>query len=208
MTVNRRVRSFRVGIGAWLLALGLLECSGSAETNSEINIDASVTNQAIALVTAQLEAIAQLQAQQESILRALEQSRREIAESLAAAASSNVVYLNAMSARLDQQRAQDLKALSESYRRVLAVLAAVTGFLLVCIVFLNFTSIRAVNRLTDTFESAALLPMSALPQARTRQLPPALGAKGQPQLGNALNQLQDRIQALEDIANKSRPAGV
>ncbi len=210
MTLRRRVRSFVVGIGAWLLTLGLLECSVSAESNSnsETNATASLTNEVIALATAQLEAIVQLQAQQEAALQALEQSRQEVAASLATLASNHLIQLNAMSARLDAQRAQDLRALRESYRVVLAVLVAVTGLLLVSILFLNFTSTRAINRLTDAFQSVTLLPTAALPPANTRQLPPAPAQKGQPQLGGALTQLQRRIEALEQLALKSQPAAV
>jgi len=208
MTLHRRVRSFVVGLGAWLLTFALLEHSLSAESNSETNTTASLTNEVIALATAQMEALAQLQAQQESMLRALEQSRREIADSVATLASNNLVHLGDMSAMLDEQRAQDLKALRDSYRVVLAVLAAFTGLLLVCVLFLNFTSIRAVNRLTDAFQSSALLPVTALPRAGARQLPPAPGEPGQPQLSSALAHLQRRIQALENGALKSQPAHV
>jgi len=208
MSVHLRAGPFVVGIGALLLTLCLLAHSVFAEFASKTNSVVSPTEQASALAAAQFEAIVQLQAQQESTLRALEQSRLEIAASLAILSSNNVAHLKTMSEKLSEQRGQDLKILRYSYRVVLAILAGLTGLLLVSILFLNVTSTRAINRLIEVFQSSAVVPTTALPPASTRQLLLSPGERGQPQLGSALTQLQRRIQALEHVALKSQTAGV
>lgn len=181
---------------------------GRCQTGAETNFNAA--NEPVSAVTAaQLQAIVQVQAQQEATLKALELTRSEIAIALAATLSNNVAHLNAMSELLAQQRAQDMKTLRDSNRTVLAILVGLTGLLLLSILFLNVTSVRAMNRLATVFQASALLPPPEGGAVGTRQLLLFPGEEGQRQLGSALVQLQSRIQALEHLSAKSNghPAG-
>jgi hypothetical protein len=174
--------------------------AGQSETLT--NEPALIPVEVPAATAAQLEAIVQLQAQQEATLKALEVTRDEIARSLSAGVSNNMAHLNAMTELLAQQRAQDMKILRDSNRLVLAIVVGLAGLLLLSILFLNFTSIRAINRLATVFQASALLPPSDGPTNASRQLLLFPGEEGQRQLGSALMQLQSRIQALEHLAGR------
>ncbi len=158
-----------------------------------------------AVTAAQLETLVQLQSQQEAMLKALELTRTEISTTLASSLSNNVIHLNAMSEMLARQRAQDMKILRDSNRLVLAIVVGLSGLLLLSILFLNVTSIRAINRLATVFQASTLLPPGeGSSAAASRQLLLFPGEEGQRQLGSALIQLQTRIQVLERVAIKSQ----
>lgn len=208
MGSHLRIGSFVSGIGACLVVFCLLAHSAPAESLAETNATANPTNQAAAILAAQLKLLEQLQAQQASTLEMFQQSRLENAASLATLTSNNLVHLNAMSEMLAGQRAQDMRVLRNSTRVVLAVLAGLTGLLLVSILFLNMTSTRAINQLVKMLQSTTLVPTNALPPHNPRQLLLLPEEKGQPPLSAALAQLNQRIQAIEQVALKSQPAGV
>src|SRR5882672_9097290 len=86
-------------IAAFALVLSLLGWEAPAQ--SEPNTNAVVAIEEVSAATAaQLQAMVQLQAQQEATLKALELTRSEIANSLAGSLSNNMVHLNAMSEML------------------------------------------------------------------------------------------------------------
>lgn len=190
-----------------LSALAILPVLAQSETNT-LSTDIVDTNapakseEVNAATAAQLQAMVQLQAQQEATLKALELTRTDIATSLATSLSNNMVHLNAMSEMLALQRAQDMKILRDSNRLVLAIVVGLSGLLLLSILFLNVTSIRAINRLATVFQASTLLPPPEGSAAATRQLLLFPGEEGQRQLGSALIQLQSRIQHLEHIASR------
>jgi len=190
------------GIATFAVILSLAELPARSQGEPVTNAAAAV-EEVNAVTAAQLQAMVQLQAQQEATLRALELTRSEIANSLAASLSNNMVHLNAMSQLLAQQRAQDMKTLRDSNRLVLAIVVGLSGLLLLSILFLNVTSIRSINRLATVFQASSLLPPPEGATVATRQMLLFPGEEGQRQLGSALMQLQSRIQALEHIATKS-----
>jgi hypothetical protein len=197
---------FAKGFGLMLaLSVTLLPARGNEVEPSDSGITNSpaMTEEVSAVNAAQLQAMVQLQAQQEATLRALELTRSEIASSLAASISNNMVHLNTMTELLAQQRAQDMKTLRDSNRTVLAIVVGLSGLLLLSILFLNVTSIRAINRLATVFEASALLPPTDSGADVSRQMLLFPGEEGQRQLGSALMQLQSRIQALEHVATKT-----
>lgn len=187
----------------------LCASSAFAQTETPATASASNTNEAALIAAAQLESLRQLQAQQEATLKSLEITRADIASSLATSLSNNMVQLKAMTDVLTLQRAQDMKVIRDSNRLVLAVVVGLTGLLLLSIIFLNVTSIRAINRLTTVFSANSFLPptdesLSLEAKARQKQLLLFPGEEGQRQLGSALIQLQTRIQALESLSTKPR----
>jgi len=204
-SVAKRIATF-----ALLSSLAVHPLRAQSETNSVASsTNSPATSEEVSAATAaQLQAMVQLQTQQEATLRALELTRSEIANSLAASLSNNMVHLNAMSEMLAQQRAQDMKLLRDSNRLVLAIVVGLSGLLLLSILFLNVTSIRSINRLATVFQASALLPPpegGINPASRQLLLFP--GEEGQRQLGSALMQLQTRIQALEHVAVKTQQRG-
>jgi len=196
------------GIAAWAVLFSLTVLCAFAQSEPATNAVMEV-QEVNAVTAAQLQAMVQLQAQQEATLKALELTRSEIAQSLAASLSNNMVHLNAMSELLAQQRAQDMKILRDSNRLVLAIVVGLSGLLLLSILFLNVTSIRSINRLATVFQASTLLPPpEGSATVATRQLLLFPGEEGQRQLGSALMQLQTRIQALEHLTTKpQRPEG-
>jgi len=142
------------------------------------------------------------------MLTALELTRREIAASLAQNVSNSIAHLNAMSELLANQRAQDLKIIHDANRFVLAVVIGLSGLLLLCILLLTVSSIRAIHRLASVFSTMFCLPSSfaaqplASSRANSEQMLLFSGTEGQRQLGSAVLQLQSRIQALEQAALK------
>ncbi|TAK94096.1 MAG: hypothetical protein EPO07_17240 [Verrucomicrobia bacterium] len=159
------------------------------------------------LTAAQLKALTELQAQQISTLKELEQARRDLAASIAESTSNNASNLAAISEMMTQQRQADLKIVRDAHRLGLAIVVGLSGLLLLSILILNLTSIRAVNRMTAMFSASSLLPggeAQAIADAReaSRQLLLFPGEQGQRQLGNALMQLHSRIEGLEKLATK------
>jgi len=198
----------KIAIFALLISLATLPAGAEGaegETNAVVTNAPATSEEVSAATAAQLQAMVQLQVQQEATLKALELTRSEIATSLATSLSNNMVHLNAMSEMLATQRAQDMKLLRDSNRLVLAIVVGISGLLLLSIIFLNVTSIRSINRLATVFQASAFLPPaegSTGPASRQLLLFP--GEEGQRQLGSALIQLQSRIQALEQVATKPR----
>ena len=151
----------------------------------------------------------QLQAQQQATLKSLEKTRQDIAAMLAVSLSNNMAHFSAMTESLALQRAADVKVIRNSNRVLLAIVVGLCSWMILSILFLNLASIRAVNRLTAVFSTSAGLPgteAQALIDARAshKQMLLFPGEEGQRQLGNALIQLQSRIQSLEYLAQKSR----
>jgi hypothetical protein len=207
MCLHLRIASFVAGFLAGASLLCLPVHSAFAQTASKTNAAAISADPTNAIAVAQLEAMMQLQAQQKAMLDVLEMSRHEIAVSLALSASNNLVHLNAMSEMLARQRVQDLKMLRDSNRVVLAILVGLTGLLLLSILFLNMTSIRAINRLATVFQASALMPppgdgVTSPPSPQMQLFP---GEEDQRQLGSALGELQARIESLEHLAVGSQP---
>jgi hypothetical protein len=96
-----------------------------------------------------------------------------------------------------------MRVLRDSNRVMLAIVIGLSGLLLLSILFLNVTSIRAINRLATVFQASALLPPAeGATKPASRQLLLFPGEEGQRQLGSALLQLQSRIQILEHLAAK------
>ncbi|MSU58265.1 MAG: hypothetical protein EXS35_08805 [Pedosphaera sp.] len=159
------------------------------------------------LASAQLQVLAALQSQQIATLKELEQARKDIARSLAETGSNNAANLAAITELMTNQRKQDLKIVRDTFRTGLAIVVGLSGLLLVSILFLNLTSIRAINRMTTMFSASALLPGSeaqsvADQREAERQLLLFPGEQGQRQLGNALVQLHSRIEDLERLTTK------
>lgn len=197
-----------------LMILCLLNCTAPAQSSEPSAPPSSLepTNAAADLakvIAAQMQALTDLQAQQQATLKELEQARREIAASLAENSSNNAAQLVAITEMMTVQRKQDLSMVNSSYRIGLAIVIGMTGLLLLSILVLNLTSIRAINRMTTMFSATSLMPGSeaqALADAReaSKQLLLFPGEQGQRQIANALVQLQSRIQGLEHLAGKMR----
>lgn len=201
----------RVGwLTAGLLGCGVVVCFmtgpllaqtvGLTQTVAAASSSATTTNDAARMAALQLEALIQLQTQQQATLKSLEETRQEIAAMLAVSLSNNLAQFSAMTETLASQRAADVKVIRNSNRLLLAVVVALCGWMIVSILVLNLSSIRVISRLTEVFSPSASLPGTE-PQKQMRLSP---GKEGQRQLGNALIQLQSRIQSLEQLANKSR----
>ena len=159
----------------------------------------------------QLETLVQLQAQQRATIEALEQTRKDVAASLALNQSNNLAQLATMTESLSRERAQAVTLIRNSNKILLALIVGFSAWMLLSILFLNLVSIRAINRLTMVFSTSAMLPgteAQALADARaaSKQLLLFPGEEGQRQLGNAVLQLQSRIQSLEQSVSKSHAA--
>jgi hypothetical protein len=202
MCFSKRQSWWVRGPAALVLLFTLVFIRAAAQSEVSTNNPAA-SNEVSAVTAAQLQALVQLQTQQEATLKALELTRTEIAGTLASSISNNVVHLKAMSDMLVLQRAQDMKVLRDSNRLVLAIVVGLSGLLLLSILFLNLTSIRAINRLATVFQASTLLPPPEGMGAHvSRQMLLFPGEEGQRQLGSAMIQLQSRIQALEHLATK------
>lgn len=172
----------------------------------------NLTEELSRLVAAQLQALTELQAQQLATLKELELARKDIAASIAESASNNAANLAAVSEMMARQRQQDLKIIRDAHRLGLAIVVGLSGLLLLSILILNLTSIRAINRMTSMFSASALLPgpeaqATADEREAAGQLVLFPGEQGQRQLGNALVQLHGRIEDLERLAGKLRAEG-
>ena len=179
------------------------------QTVAGASSSSTTTNDSARIAALQLEALIQLQAQQQATLKSLEETRQEIAAMLTVSLSNNMANFSAMTDTLARQRAADAKVIRNSNRVLLAVVVGLCGWMILSILFLNLGSIRAVNRLTEVFSTAASLPgteAQSFADARAAQKQMLLfpGEEGQRQLGSALIQLHSRIQSLEYLANKSR----
>ncbi|MCU0785422.1 MAG: hypothetical protein MUF81_15500 [Verrucomicrobia bacterium] len=187
----------------------LAQTVGLTQTVAAASPSATTTNDSARMVALQLEALIQLQTQQQATLKSLEETRQEIAAMLAVSLSNNLAQFSAMTETLTSQRAADVKVIRNSNRLLLAVVVALCGWMIVSILVLNLSSIRVISRLTEVFSPSASLPgteAQAFADARAAQKQMRLspGKEGQRQFGNALIQLQSRIQSLEHLANKSR----
>jgi len=203
MCLNPRFALSAMALMALLLNFCLATGTACAQTKSETNSVVSAADLTNAVAAAQLEALGQLQAQQKVMLQVLEASRLEIAAALATSSSNNLLHLNAMTEVFALQRAQDMRMLRDANRVVLAILVGTTGLLLLSILFLNFSSVRALNRLATVFQANALVPSTGDAMHDSRQLLLFPGEEGQRQLGAALVQLQGRIQSLEHSAHSA-----
>jgi hypothetical protein len=215
MALHKRIGSAVSGFWPWLAIFCLLTgslraLSNDADTSAPvIKASTNATDELARISALQLQTLAELQAQQQATLKELEQARREIAASLAENSSNNAAQLLAITEMMMVQRKQDLKVVNTSYRIGLAIVVGMTGLLLLSILILNLTSIKAINRMTTMFSATSLMPGSeaqALADAReaSKQLLLFPGEQGQRQLANALVQLQSRIQGLEHLAGKLR----
>jgi len=216
MSIHLRIRSLALGLLGCVAVICLSITPATARTDAPAQIappeiSASSSNDIARIAVLQLETLAQLQAQQRAMLEALEQTRMDVASSLALSASNNIAQFAAITESLSQQRAQDLRIVRNSNRLLLAIIVGFSAWLLLSILFLNLASVRALNRLTQVFSTSALLPgteAQALADARatSKQLLLFPGAEGQRQLGNAVMQLQSRIQEIEQSVRKARSA--
>ncbi len=159
----------------------------------------------------QMQILAELQTQQQAALKELQQARKEIAASLVEISSNNAAQLAAVSDMIVVQRKQDLKAVRDAQRIGLAIVVGMSGLLVLSILVLNLTSIRAINRMTMMLSTSAFLPaaeaqaLADVRAAQKRQLSLFPGEPAGSQLGDSLLQLQNRIQDLERLAGKDRP---
>ena len=214
--MNRHMRTGPMAAG--FIACVLVSClaAGTAlsQNGAGTNSAGPATNDSVQALSvqslsAQLNLLEQAQTRQEAMLTALELTRREIEFSLAQNVSNSIAHLNAMTELLANQRAQDLKIIHDSNRFILAVVIGLSGLLLLCILFLTVTSIRAIHRLSSVFSTMICLPPSAVAPplvscgAKAEQAQLFSGTDGRRQLGSAVIQLQKRIQALEQVALKS-----
>jgi len=169
----------------------------------------TTTNSTARVAELLLEVLIQIQGQQQATLKSLEEIRQETAAVLAVSLSNNMANFSAMTETLARQRAADAKGIRNSNRVLLGVVVGLCSWMILIILFLNLGSIRAIKRLTEVFSTSASLPgteAQALADARADQKQMLLfpGEEGQRQLGNALMQLQSRIQSLEHLSSKSR----
>jgi len=167
------------------------------------------TNSSARVAQLLLEVLTQIQEQQQATFKSLEEIRQETAAALAVSLSNNVANFGAMTETLARQRAADVKGLRNANRVLLGVVVGLCAWMILIILFLNLGSIRAIKRLTEVFATSASLPgteAQTLADARAdrRQMLLFPGEEGQRQLGNALIQLQSRIQSLEYLSQKSR----
>jgi len=212
----------RIGSSTWLLWVamvcllaGSLRAQSDNATNTPSLTTSTSANQELSsLSTLQLQALTVFQSQMQAMVKSLETNRLEIANMLAQNSSNNLAQISAIADMMAGQRSQDLKAVRDEHRIGMAIVVALAGLLVLSILFLNMTAIKAINRMTAMFSASSLVPGSeaqALADAREaelhnqRQLVLFPGEQGQRQLGNAVVQLQSRIQHLEVLANRLRP---
>lgn len=214
---HRGIGSVASGLLPWMLGFCLLTANARAQSNDIIQIaptTQSLTNaddESAKAIAAQMQILAELQMQQQAALKELQQAREEIAASLADISSNNVAQLAAVSEMIVVQRKQDLKAVRDSQRIGLAIVVGMSGLLVLSILILNMTSLRALNRMTTMLSGSVALSEAearALADIRASQKKQLLLFPGEqkspPQLDNALLQLQQRIQSLEHLAGKER----
>lgn len=212
----RGIGSLASGLLPWVLGFCLLAPVARAQSNeldraaATLQSSTNATDESARVIAAQLQILAELQAQQQAALKELQQARKEIAASLAEISSNNAAQLAAVSEMIVVQRKQDLKAIRDSQRISLAIVVGMSGLLVLSILILNLTSLRALNRMTAMVSASVALSESeaqALADVRAAQKKQLLLFPGEPQppqLGTALLQLQSRIQSLEHLAGKGR----
>ena len=223
MPLHLRKRSLALGLLGYGMVICLLLTFSTSRADEPVTIQitpaatapaeisATASNETARLVALQMETLLQLQMQQRTTVEALDQIRKDVAASLAANQSNNLVHFAAMTESLSKQRAQDVSVIRNSNRTLLAIIIGFSAWMLLSILFLNIASIRAMNRLTQVFSTSALLPgteAQALADARaaSRQLLLFPGEEGTRQLGNAVMQLHSRIQEIEFSIRKARSA--
>jgi hypothetical protein len=216
MYLRRRIDSSVSGLLPWMMIFFVLAATAQDQSNTPappVPITQAHTNASDEMtkaITVQLQMLAELQAKQQAALEELKQSQKELNASLAANSSNHAAQLVAVSKLIDSHRAQDLNVIRNSQRVALAIVIGLVGVLLVSILFLSMTSIRAINRLTTILSNTASLPQpnaQALAEAREAQKQLLLfpGERGPHELGSALVQLHQRIQSLENLAGKTHP---
>ena len=218
MNFHRGIGSRASGLLPWVLGFCLLVPMVRAQSNdldrtaAPLQSSTNATDESASVIAGQMQILAELQTQQQSALEELQQARKEIAASLAQISSNNAAQLAAVSEMIVIQRKQDLKAVRDSQRVSLAIVVGMSGLLVLSILILNLTSLRALNRMTAMVSASVALSESeaqALADARATQKKQLLlfpGEPGPPQLGTALLQLQSRIQSLEHLAGKGHSA--
>jgi len=203
----------------WVAIVCLLAGPLRAQTNdttatTPITVSTNATDAASQMSTLQLQALADFQTQMQAMMKSMENNRLEIANMLSQNSSNNVAQLATMAEMMSEQRSQDLTIVRNEHRIGMAIVVGLAGLLLLSIVFLNLTAIKAINRMTTMFSATSLMPGSeaqALADAHEaeklakRQLVLFPGEQGQRQLGNAVVQLQSRIAQLEHLASRIRP---
>lgn len=163
-------------------------------------------------MTSQLQILAEMQTRQQSAFEELQGLQKELAALVTTVSSNHAAQLAAVNDRLAAQRQQDLKTVRDAQRVGLAIVVGMTGLLILSILILNLTSLRALNRMTAMVSAALALSESesqALADfraARKKQLRHFPDAPATAAFDFALHELQDRIQSLENLAGTGHPA--
>lgn len=214
MKLHRRNRSLASGLLPWIffcvsILVAPAQSNDPVQPAPTTQSPTHATDELTKAMAAQLQAFAELQARQQAALEELKRAQQELNATLAANSSNHAAQLVAVSALIDSHRAQDLSAVRHAQRVALAIVIGLVGVLLVSILFLSLTSIRAINRLTTILSTTAALPGTnpqTLAEAREaqRQLLLFPGERGPHELGSALVQLHSRIQSLENLTGRLR----
>lgn len=196
MRLHRHIGRFAAGYLACGIVCCLLVQAGRSQTEllSTLPETDPLLEQLLLEWHAQQRALEQLRAQQEALLQAIDLSRKELATSLSRGMDSTFARLDTLNEVLAAQRAHDLEFIRHSNRRVLTVLACLTGLLFLAMLWVTVISTRAMNRLTAALSATpfAHLPLNA-------PTPPALLTQsGAAQLQNAIERLERRIAELEN----------
>jgi hypothetical protein len=190
-----------VGFVACVMSCCLLAPSGWSQTEFSDTFPELLLEQLLWERQAQQAALEQLQAQQASALQAIELTRNEIAAAMLRNADSTLARLDTLGDVLAAQRAHDLEFIRNSNRRVLTVVACLTGLLFLAMLAVTVISTRAMNRLTTA--------LSASPFAHSQLNAPSATAllteSGAAQLQSAIERLERRIAELENGAVSQPP---
>ncbi len=194
MRLYRQIKRLAAGFVACLLLLRSLTPTGWSQEAWSPLWPEPLLEELLLEWQAQQVALEQLRSQQNETLRAIEQTRTEMAAVWSRGVDSTLARLDTLNETLSAQRAQDLEFMRASNRRILAMVVGLTGLLFACMLVVALLSTRAVNRLTVVLSSSALgrLPLETPPPAAL------LTESGAVQLQSALERLERRIAELEN----------
>jgi tetratricopeptide (TPR) repeat protein len=194
---------FATGILAWGLSTAYAEDVPQSETNSaptELQTNAP--------------AILQLQEQYQNTLHTLEQLRQETAAASKQSAEAVAARLNLIERTLTAQRQSELESMQSSNRLTLIIAGSIASVGFLALMFTVFFLLRAMNR--QSVIAAAMPYRPALPESH----PGAALTSGELQLAplnpaeqssarflSAIDQLERRIQELQNSAIGHSPAG-
>ena len=194
---------FATGILAWGLS------TASAE-----DVPQSETNSAPTDLQTNAPALLQLQEQYQNTLRTLEQLRQEAEAASKQSAEAVAARLNLIERTLTAQRQSELESMQSSNRLTLIIAGSIASVGFLALLFTVFFLLRAMNRQSAIAASMPFRPAlqeghpgAALSSGELQLAPLNPAEQSSARFLGAIDQLERRIQELQNAATGHSPAG-